>query len=316
MSWCKLYDTDADGLETVLLAEALGCSTVEALGWCARLWVWATRHAQDGGLPSGARLEASLGWAGEAGALWRGLVAAQVVLDDVRGARLAEWDERYQLAGQARRKRAEREARRAQVRVPQIVPVEVVDGPSADSPRTVLGQSQDCPSPLYSNLSLDLSPQGESREGDEGAAVAWCPTKGKPVAVTAAKVAELEARHPELDVRAELTAAVEWAEGKRADWLARGGRVGTRRREKGDPPTEGGVGAFLGLWMRNAATRPAPVASGGSHRPRPGEVMADLGRRLEEAQARGLGDGGYAALGALSAERRAEARARAAGGGS
>jgi hypothetical protein len=44
--------------------------------------------------------------------------------------------------------------------------------------------------------------------------------------------------------------------------------------------------------------------------------MADLGRRLEEAQARGLGDGGYAALGALSAERRAEARARAAGGGS
>jgi hypothetical protein len=44
--------------------------------------------------------------------------------------------------------------------------------------------------------------------------------------------------------------------------------------------------------------------------------MADLGRRLEDAQARGLGDGGYAALGALSAERRAEARARAAGGGS
>lgn len=275
MGWCKLYDGDPDGLEVALVAEGLGCSTVEALGWVVRLWTWATRHAPDGGVPSGPRLEGVLGWRGEPGALWRALTAAGVVEDDVQGARVAEWDERYQLAGEARRKREARARAREARRSGAVVPT--TESVSADSPRTVAGQSEDCPDGVLSDL-ISLS-EGErrEREADEGPAVAWVATKGQPVAVTARALDRLQARHPTIDVEAELARAVAWAEDARVDWATRGGRPGAKSREKGDPPTEGGVSRFIGGWMRRAEKD----ASTG--RARPGEVTAALARATRGA---------------------------------
>jgi hypothetical protein len=111
-------------------------------------------------------------------------------------------------------------------------------------------------------------------------------------------VARLAAAHPAVDVPMEARRAAVWLD--------------THRAERKTPR---GMGAFIAAWMGRAQDRGrgagrGPIAQPDPRgalvaRPRPGEVMADLGRRVEEAQARGLGGDGYAAITALREARRA-----------
>jgi hypothetical protein len=179
-----------------------------------------------------------------------------------------------------------------------------------EAPPLVLAVAEPSPSRSARRRPTRAHPEGEVDPSDaESPVVVELASTAGPVRLREAMVARLAAAHPAVDVPLEARRAAVWLD--------------THRAERKTPR---GMGAFIAAWMGRAQDRgrgvgARPIAQPDPRgalvaRPRPGEVMADLGRRLEEAQARGLGDGGYAALGALSAERRAEARARAAGGGS
>jgi hypothetical protein len=189
-----------------------------------------------------------------------------------------------------------------------------VPAPSAptqpEAPPLVLAVAEPSPSRSARRRPTRAHPEGEVDPSDaETPVVVELLSTDGPMRLRESLCRQLAEANPAIDVPTEARRA--------AVWLVTNP---TKRK------TRRGMGAFIARWMAEAQDRGRgvgrmPIAQPDPRgalvaRPRPGEVMADLGRRLEEAQARGLGDGGYAALGALSAERRAEARARAVGGGS
>jgi hypothetical protein len=335
MTWCKLYDTDGDGVAAALVRARLGCSAVEAEGWMARLYRWATRHARSGALPPAEALEASLSYAGQPGVLVGALVdGGAVERGEDGGLRLVDWLDRFPLATDLARKKKSKSTdgprtfRGSSAEnfgpslsssdlslspsscISSALPVPAPSAPTTPEAPLVLAVAEPSPSRSARRRPARAHPEGEVDPSDaESPVVVELASTAGPVRLREAMVARLAAAHPAVDVPAEARRAAVWLD--------------THRAERKTPR---GMGAFLASWMgraqdRGRGTGTRPIAQPDPRgalvaRPRPGEVMADLGRRLEEAQARGLGDGGYAALGALSAERRAEARARAAGAGS
>ena len=334
--WYKSYDTDGDGVAAALVQTRLGCSSVEAEGWIGRLHRWATRHARSGELPSAQALEASLRYEGQPGMLVGAFIdGGAIERAEDGGLRLVGWLDRFPLATDLARKKKSKSTdvprtfrgRSAENFGPSLsssdlslssdpcissaLPVPAPSAPTTpEAPPLVLAVAEPSPSRSARRRPAKAHPEGEVDPSDaESPVVVELASTAGPVRLREAMVARLAAAHPAVDVPMEARRAAVWLD--------------THRAERKTPR---GMGAFIAAWMGRAQDRGrgagrGPIAQPDPRgalvvRPRPGEVMADLGRRLEEAQARGLGDGGYAALGVLSAERRAEARARAAGGGS
>ena len=185
--------------------------------------------------------------------------------------------------------------------VTEVAPLD--PAPSAptqpEAPPLVLAVAEPSPSRSARRRPARAHPEGEVDPSDaESPVVVELASTAGPVRLREAMVARLAAAHPAVDVPMEARRAAVWLD--------------THRAER---KTARGMGAFLASWMgraqdRGRGTGGRPIAQPDPRgalvaRPRPGEVMADLGRRVEEAQARGLGGDGYAAITALREARRA-----------
>lgn len=355
MTWLHVECRVTRDPAVLRLRRLLGCSGPAAVGLAVTVWAWTAETEPDGdltdhdpadladawgvGVATIGHLETAgvlvrvdgrlvvAGWAtltvgwreAERKRRWRAKQAAKALENSETG---RTRDGRETDGGRTRpsdtsgaeRSGAEREEMVSPPR--RDVPVEapLVPAPSApttpEAPPLVLAVAEPSPSRSARRRPARAHPEGEVDPSDaESPVVVELASTAGPVRLREAMVARLAAAHPAVDVPLEARRAAVWLD--------------THRAERKTPR---GMGAFLASWMGRAQDRGrgagrGPIAQPDPRgtlvaRPRPGEVMADLGRRLEEAQARGLGDGGYAALGVLSAERRAEARARAAGGGS
>lgn len=90
VTWVAIPVSLPNGPEAVRLRAALRSDTADA--WLYRLAAWAKEAAPSGELGDfGAGIEASLGWRGSAGALWRAFLASGAIVPSPGGHSLGTW---------------------------------------------------------------------------------------------------------------------------------------------------------------------------------------------------------------------------------
>lgn len=206
MSWMRLDSTAGDHPKLRRLAANLGTSQPLTLGLVTGAWLFALRFAPDGNLGSFSveDLEAAIGWDGEPGAFTRAMIDVRLIdLLDGGAMVIHDWADHAGSFKEASRKRAEREAKRANVS----------DSPGAS------GTVQENP-PYGRDGRTDRTHKTE--EGASRSAFPALILKDDPAwQVPPEIVSELEALFPHLSPAIEFAKASAWFEANPAGRVTR-----------------------------------------------------------------------------------------------